>query len=93
MPGAGTLGLHSCWAYKTPAAHNAGGANAEKKRKEKTTPFGVNLKRSQVLYRAAQGEQMQTVGQVASPATSVIKEECARSSLHGTKVGGRDVCL
>ncbi len=27
---------------------------AEKKRKEKTTPFGVNLMRSQVLYRAAQ---------------------------------------
>ncbi len=28
--------------------------SAEKKRKEKTTPFGVNLMRSQVLYRAAQ---------------------------------------
>jgi len=27
----------------------------EKKRKEKTTPFGINLVRSQVLYRAAQG--------------------------------------
>ncbi len=27
----------------------------EKKRKEKTTPFGVNFMRSQVLYRAAQG--------------------------------------
>jgi len=27
----------------------------EKKRKEKTTPFGVNLMRSQVLYWAAQG--------------------------------------
>ena len=27
----------------------------EKKRKEKTTPFGVNLMRSQVVYRAAQG--------------------------------------
>ena len=26
----------------------------EKKRKEKTTPFGVNLMRSQVLYQAAQ---------------------------------------
>jgi len=26
----------------------------KKKRKEKTTPFGVNLMRSQVLYRAAQ---------------------------------------
>jgi len=25
----------------------------EKKRKEKTTPFGVNLMRSQLLYRAA----------------------------------------
>jgi len=28
----------------------------EKKRKEKTTPFGVNLMRSQVLYRAAQAK-------------------------------------
>ncbi len=27
----------------------------EKTRKEKTTPFGVNLMRSPVLYRAAQG--------------------------------------
>ena len=26
----------------------------QKKRKEKTTPFGINLMRSQVLYRAAQ---------------------------------------
>ena len=26
-----------------------------KKRKEKTTPFGVNLMRSQILYPAAQG--------------------------------------
>jgi len=32
----------------------------EKKRKEKTTPFGVNLMRSQVLYRAAhQGRHVQ----------------------------------
>ncbi len=28
----------------------------EKKRKEKTTPFGVDLMKSQVLYRAAQGQ-------------------------------------
>ncbi len=27
----------------------------EKKRQERTTPFGVNVMRSQVLYRAAQG--------------------------------------
>ena len=27
----------------------------KKKREEKTTPFGVSLMRSQVLYRAAQG--------------------------------------
>ncbi len=32
----------------------AKGSRQEKKRKEKTTPFGVNLMRSQVLYRAAQ---------------------------------------
>jgi len=30
-------------------------AMIERKNKEKTTPFGVNLMRSQVLYRAAQG--------------------------------------
>ncbi len=30
------------------------GMGTEKKRKEKTTPFGINLMRSQVLYRAAQ---------------------------------------
>ncbi len=30
----------------------------KKKRKEKTTPFGVNLMRSQVLYRAAQGQDI-----------------------------------
>ena len=35
-------------------------ANAGWKRKEKTMPFGVNLMRSQVLYRAAQVQ----VGQV-----------------------------
>ena len=29
----------------------------EKKRQKETTPFGVNLTRSQVLYRAAQGPQ------------------------------------
>ncbi len=29
-------------------------ASATQKRKEKTTPFGVNLMRSQILYRAAQ---------------------------------------
>ncbi len=29
-------------------------AQKEKKEKEATTPFGVNLMRSQVLYRAAQ---------------------------------------
>jgi len=29
--------------------------NNIQKRKEKTTPFGVNSMRSQVLYRAAQG--------------------------------------
>ncbi len=28
----------------------------ELERKEKTTPFGVNLMRSQVLYRAAQDQ-------------------------------------
>ena len=30
-------------------------AETERKEKEKTTPFGINLMRSQVLYRAAQG--------------------------------------
>ncbi len=32
-----------------------------KKRKEKTSPFGVNLMRSQVLYRAAQGSKTLTI--------------------------------
>ncbi len=32
----------------------------EKKRKEKTAPFGVNLLRSSVLYRAAQGSALMT---------------------------------
>ena len=34
---------------------------AEKERKEKTTPFGVNLMRSQVSYRAALQHQQATV--------------------------------
>jgi len=33
-----------------------------KKRKEKTTPFGVNLMRSPVLYRAAQVWPKDTTG-------------------------------
>ncbi len=33
----------------------------EKRREEKTTPSGVNLMRSQVLYWAAQGQQMLSV--------------------------------
>ena len=36
--------------FCTPAVNG----NQEKKRKEKTTPFGINLMRSQVLYRATQ---------------------------------------
>ena len=38
---------------------------SEKKRKEKTTPFGVSLMRSQVLYRAAQGAVMSLICTVA----------------------------
>ena len=37
---------HSPWPLRT--------SGKKRKRKEKTTPFGVNLMRSQVLYRAAQ---------------------------------------
>jgi len=32
----------------------------KKKRKENTTPFGVNSMRSPVLYRAAQGQREET---------------------------------
>ena len=39
----------------SPCTHSSGGKEA-KKRKEKTTPFGVNLVRSPVYYRAAQGQ-------------------------------------
>ena len=35
-------------------------ACSRKKRKEQTTPFGINLLRSQVLYRAAQGHACST---------------------------------
>jgi len=33
-----------------------------KERKEKTTPFGVNLMRSQVLYQAAQSVELYASG-------------------------------
>ena len=36
------------------------GMPGQLQRREKTTPFGVNLTRSQVLYRAAHG-QLQTL--------------------------------
>ncbi len=39
-------------------AYNEFHVEKEKKRREKTTPFGVNLMRSQVLYRAAQVSSM-----------------------------------
>ncbi len=42
------MGLENLW------LPNLRWAFVRKKRKEKTTPFGVNLMRSQVLYRAAQ---------------------------------------
>jgi len=40
-------------------SRKAQGKKGRKKRKEKTTPFGVNLIRSPVLYRAAQGQRRQ----------------------------------
>ena len=57
--------VHVCWLCSSLAMlmyawHLAEAPYAasllEKKRKEKTTPFGVNLMRSQVLYRAAQSQ-------------------------------------
>ncbi len=39
------------WLASLLAAHHT---KSRKKRKEKTTPFDVNLMRSQVLFRAAQ---------------------------------------
>jgi len=38
----------------------ANGALPEESRKEKTTPFGINQMRSQVLYRVGQGRGEQT---------------------------------
>ncbi len=43
---------HCCWLYKGKERKEK--KRKEKKRKEKTTPFGIDLMRSQVLYRAAQ---------------------------------------
>ncbi len=51
------LTLHIvCRTVASVASHSTtlSGSLLEKKRKEKTTPFSVNLMRSQVLYRAAQ---------------------------------------
>jgi len=45
-------GRHSCAHFATISLASQA---LKQKRKEKTTPFGVNLMRSQVLYRAAQG--------------------------------------
>jgi len=45
-------------------------------RKEKTTPFGVNLMRSQVLYRAAQDEQQHVdVDRLTNP-TFLLENWC-----------------
>ncbi len=51
----------------------------EKKRKEKTTPFGVNLMRSQVLYRAAQGLKGNKVV-LARPVVPLISSSLQRVS-------------
>jgi len=49
----------------------------EKKRKKKTTPFGVNLMRNQVLYRAAQAVLLSTtVGPARSSNSPMIVSPC-----------------
>jgi hypothetical protein len=49
-------------AFWLPTCHQGGlSLCTRKKRKEKTTPFGVNSMRSQVLYRAAQDCAQQTL--------------------------------
>ncbi len=54
----------------------------EKKRKEKTTPFGVNLMRSQVLYRAAQAHHQLQAGSPVAMAELVLADvEVVRGSL------------
>ncbi len=51
--------VHACIPHavqivvQLPILHPTNPCCAERKRKEKTTPFGVNLTRSQVLYRCA----------------------------------------
>ena len=44
-----------------------------KKRKEKTTPVGVSLMRSQVVYRAAQGSKWQCVLAATAPDMQLMK--------------------
>ncbi len=55
----------------TGTAHLVSCPLQEKKRIEKTTPFGVNLMRSQVLYQAAQVAQFtSSIGMFLHPASS-----------------------
>jgi len=49
-----------------------GSLSGRKKRKEKTTPFGVNYMRSQVSYRAAQGQKLKFVISTGSTAPTLL---------------------
>jgi len=50
--------VHYCQQWQEQSKAN--GVLPEESRKEKTTPFGVNLMRSQVFHRAGQGRGEQT---------------------------------
>ena len=53
-----------------------------RKRKGKTTPFGVNLMRSKVSYWAAQGQLEYTVRSVHSEAAGHTTSDAASADAH-----------
>ena len=56
----------------------------EKKRKEKTTPFGVSLMRSQVLYRAAQAAVCSCAkmySNIQQSTSTVVPTECSSAPI------------
>ncbi len=59
----------------------------EKKRLEKTTPFGVNLMRSQVSYRAAQAQRLTSSAETAADCGSDSEAWCACLTVRATAYG------
>ncbi len=62
----------ACSIQTKPSMHS----HCAEKRKEKTTPFGVNLMRSQVLYRAAQIIVLSTFHTHIAPSTLPLLGQC-----------------